>query len=225
MLDARILAAVLASLTAVAAGMNGGSINTSPDFNPSTNGLDFQELNSDPVNSLKQLFISKPEPTNSVKAHLKVEDIGNEKLKLQEATVRSSNLTSIKLGTNSMSSDSGIVFHGFKGTLKPGESSEIAGSAKRVSSSGVDISGKVNVKEKVNSSRFVINEKGVAGIKFSNVEGHITSGSASTEFRNGTRKLKINSFSGKITIRPENNSVVLDGKVDRLTAGDFSFGG
>lgn len=225
MLDAKVLAAVFASLTAVAAAINGGSFN--PDM--AVNGVsadlsDVKGLNSDPVNALRDLLITRPEPTNDVEATLKVSDLSDEKIKLQEAKVAPSGLRQIKLGAKKLSSDSEIRFGGFKGSLEPGEPTKVQGTANSVVSSGVNITGVTAVSEKANSSTITVRENGRARIVLSNVEGQIVSGSASTEFRENTRKLKINSFSGEITLYPFNNTLTLDGKVDRLSAGQFSFG-
>lgn len=228
MLDAKVLAAVFASLTAIATTMNGGAIQ--PDM--AVNGVsaelsninDINGLNTGSLDTLKQLFINRPEPSNDVTAVLTVSGLENEKIKLQKADLKASDLRKIKLGSRKMSSDSEIIFEGFKGSVTAGDPSTIQGSTQSILSSGVNISGPTIVSEKVNSSRININERGRAKIALSNVKGRIDSGSASTDISSNT-KLKINSFSGKMTIYPGNNSLRLEGEVDRLSAGKFSFGG
>ena len=229
MLDAKVLAAVLASLTAVAAGMNGGAIDADMAVEDVSTGgadvFDLQSLSSNPLDKLKNMFLSRPEPTNQVKANLTIDNLDDETIKVQDAVLSPPNLTEIKIGPRKMSSDEDISFNGFRGSIKPGSPTSVQGTANSALSSGVNISGMINVNEKLNTSQVRINEKGKAKLSLSNVKGEISSGSASTEFQESNRNLKINSFTGKITIYTSNNSVMLDGKVDRLEAGQFSFGG
>mgnify|MGYP006266903705 FL=1 len=226
MLDAKVLAAVFASLTAVATAMNGGSFQ--PDMaveGVSSGGVNVPDFagSDSTLDRLRTLFTSRPEPTNSVQARLNVSDLEDEKINLQEASLTGSGLTEIKLGSKSMSSDSEITFNAFKGSIQAGETSKIEGTANGVLSSGVNITGMTAVSEEVNSTKLEIKESGRAKISLSNVNGEINSGSASTEFSNA-RELNINSFSGDLVIFPKNNTLVLDGKVDTLKAGKFSFG-
>jgi hypothetical protein len=228
MLDAKVLAAVFASLTAVATTMNGGSFQPDMAVNGVSTSLsdtpDFAGTGST-LDMLRNVFTTRPEPTNDVSATLTLSNLENEEIKVQKSSIAASGLKEIKLGSKKMSSDSDIVFEGFKGNIQPGDPTNIKGTTNSVISSGVNISGRTKVSEKVNSSQLNIQENGRAKISLSSIQGQINSGSASTEFSDGKRKLDINSFSGEITIYPDNSTLILNGKVDELNAGSFSFGG
>jgi hypothetical protein len=123
-----------------------------------------------------------------------------------------------------MSSDEDITFKGLKGNINFDDIATIQGSASSITSSGVNFSGSVNVNEEVNSSSIVIEEKGRSKVSFSDIEADIEYENKSEQTLD-TEKFSIDSFTGKTTVYLENNTVVLDGKVNSLTAGEFSYGG
>jgi len=227
MLDAKVLAAVFASLTAVATTMNGGSIQpdmavegisadglSTPDFLGSDSGLE----------KLRSLLTSRTEPANNIRATLEISDLDNEKVNLRKASIYISDLREVNLGSKTMSSDQDIVFNGVKGDIKLNEPVIVQGNANSVNSSGVNISGSVNLNQEINSSKIMIEEKGRSKISFSNVEADIAYKNKSDQTLS-TDRFKIDSFSGRTIIYLENNTVVLDGKINSLTAGEFSYGG
>jgi len=227
MLDAKVLAAVFASLTAVATTMNGGSIQ--PDMaveGISADGLrtpDFFGSDSR-LEKLRSLLTSRPEPTNNVQATLKISDLDDEKVNLRKSSIYISDLREVNLGSKTMSSDQDIVFNGVKGDIKFNDPAVLQGTANSVTSSGVNVSGSVNLNQEINSSIIMIEEKGRSKISFSDVEADITYENKSEQTLT-TDNFKIDSFSGRKTIYLENSTVVLDGKINSLTAGEFSYGG
>ncbi len=226
MLDAKVLAAVFASLTAVATTMNGGSFQ--PDMaveGVTEQGVDIPDFagSSSAFEKLRSLFISRPEPTNNIKATVEIEDLDNEKIKLREASIYISNLTEANLGSQTMTSNEDIVFNSLKGEISF-DPAVIQGTANSVTSSGVNVSGSVNVNQEINSTNIAVEEKGRSKISFSDVEANITYENKSEQTLR-TEEFKIDSFSGKQVIYLENKTVVLDGKVNSLTAGEFSYGG
>lgn len=226
MLDMKVLTAVFASLVAVATGMNGGNLDAATSEAPDSLGLeDISSLGSNPLQNLRSMFVESPEPENEMRAELKVGSLRNERIRTEGATLRIDDLKSFEMATNKVSSDEEIVLQGFSGSLKPGNNTLVKGSANGFTSSGVNVSGVLNVDEKIGTERVEIAGIEKLSLSFSEVEGEISSESASTTFRNGTRALNINSFSGTVTVFPRNNTVILDGKVDRFEAGEFSFGG
>lgn len=227
MLDAKVLAAVFASLTAVATTMNGGSFQ--PDMaveGISADGLSTPDFfgSDSRLEKLRSLLTSRPEPTNNVQATLKISDLDDEKVNLRKASIYISDLREVKLGSKTMSSDQDIVFNGLKGDINFNDPAVLIGTAKSVTSSGVNVSGSVNVNQEINSSSIVIEEKGRSKIGFSNLEANITYENKSEQTLT-TDNFKIDSFSGRKTIYLENSTVILDGKINSLTAGEFSYGG
>lgn len=227
MLDAKVLAAVFASLTAVATAMNGGGFQ--PDM--AVEGVSSGEINlpdfadsGSTLNQLRDLLTSRPEPTNNIQATIEIGDLDDEEINLQNSTIYVSGLRKVKLGSNTMSSDEDITFKGLKGNINFDDIATIQGSASSITSSGVNFSGSVNVNEEVNSSSIVIKEKGRSKVSFSDIEADIEYENKSEQTLD-TEKFSIDSFTGKTTVYLENNTVVLDGKVNSLTAGEFSYGG
>lgn len=226
MLDAKVLAAVFASLTAVATTMNGGSF--SPDMaveGISAQGVDLPDfIGSDSTfENLRSLFTSRPEPTNSIQATIEIEDLNDEQINLRESSIYISNLTEVNLGSRKMTSNEDIVFNRLRGSISF-DPALLQGTANSVTSSGVNVSGSVNVNHEINSSKIVVEENGRSSISFSDVEADITYENKSEQTLR-TEEFKIDSFSGKKIIYLENSTVVLDGKVNSLTAGEFSYGG
>ncbi len=229
MIDAKILAAVLASLTAVAVGADGGSIEASDlESQDIKSNMDLpsriQEIDN-PVKLLREMLNTKPEPDNEVKAELRVENIQNETFDLEGASLEVENLTSIGMGGKNITSDEEIILHGFSGTLQPGEKTRLEGSAERFTSSGVSIEGTTAVDKTVATEEVKIKGVKRTGISLSKVQGSISSGDTSTEFTKSSRPLHINSFSGDTEVDTSDSTVELDGKVDKLESGEFSFGG
>lgn len=230
MLDAKVLAAVFASLTAVATTMNGGSFQ--PDMaveGVSAEGVSIPDFaGSDEtlstIENLRSLLTSRPEPTNNVRATLKIEDIDNEKVNLRNSSIHVSGLKQINLGSRKMSSDQDISFNSMKGNINLDSPATVQGTANSVSSSGVNISGSVNVNQEINSSSIVIEENGRSKISFSDVEADIFYENKSEQTLS-TEKFSIDSFTGTKTVYLENSTVILDGKVNSLNAGEFSYGG
>lgn len=226
MLDAKIMSAVLVSLAAIATATGGGTVepsNLDADTVTSTGFL--TDLNSNPIDSIKNALVTRPEPENEMSAELSVEGLKGEKIKMQKAKFSAENFTTASLGSKKMDSDEAITIHSLNGNLEVGTASKLKGAAGSAISSGVNVSGSLSVSEELNSNVLKVQNTERIPLEFSEVEGVVRSGSTSTEFRNGSRSFNINSFSGSITIYPSNNTLLLDGKVDKLEAGEFSFGG
>lgn len=232
MLDGKILVAVLVSLAAISAGIDGSSIESvnSEDLKENTENInsggfnfDFQGMLSNPLSKIKDSIKNRPEPTSSMSATLDVESLSSEDINIQKADLEADNFTSMSLGSQEVDSDEVIRLYGFTGTLKPGSVTEISGSAKGLLSSDVNVSGFTNVEERIETKELRLTDVRRSSLAFSDVKGQIASSNASIEF-GSSRTLEINSFSGNLTIEPEENKVIIEGKVDSLNAGDFGFG-
>lgn len=224
MLDGKILAAVLATLTAVAVSTGQGVEPQNLEVDtPTTDDFSFQDIFDSPIKNLRNMFTETPEPENEVRATLQVTNLQDETLNLKGPRIVPSATTEATVGGSKVTSDSNIEFYGFEGVLKPVNSTLISGTVEGVYTSDVNISGEAAVSEELNSSRLEIRNVRESRINLGKVTGSIESGSSSTNF-GSTRPLNINSFSGDILLYPGNRTVILDGRVSRLEAGDFTFG-
>ncbi len=230
MLDGRILAAVLASIAAIAVGINGGGIAQGLDADQVKSSsisapgeFSFNELMPESLSSVTQFF-QNPEPENSLRASLVADDISGETLKVRRASLTADNFTSLDFGSRHAASDGGITVYGFTGTVEPASTTDISGRANGFTSNGVNISGRLNFEKEIETRRIELEGVERTRLKLEDTSGSIKANSSTTRIRQ-ERQVNINSFSGDITVFPENNSVILDGKVDRLESGSFSFGG
>ncbi len=225
MLDGRILAAVFASLAAIAAAVGGGHVDAgslkTDNFQNAKSGLG--DLLPGPIRSIGDLF-QNPEPETDMTAVLQVEDLGDRRLTVDAGTLFVKNLTSITINGKKLQSDEPIVFYGFSGWLKADQPLELKGRSKGLVSSGVNVSGSLGVSEDVDTSFIRIGKVERSALRFEGVTGRVESNSTSANIRSSETSLDINSFSGNISIYSSNGTVVLRGKVDSLTAGEVSFG-
>lgn len=230
MLDGKILVAVLVTLAAVSTGMNGGSVNAqeikqnTQEITSSNSDINFGNLISSPISEVRSFFETTPEPTNEVTAELEVEDLKSNPINVKSASMEAENFTSLQMGSKKVTSDEKLQLYGYTGSINPGTVSELKGRADGFVSSGVNVSGIMSIQEEISSRQFTFSNVERSSLTFSSVTGEINSANASAEF-GSARPLEINSFSGEIMLIPENNTLRLDGKVDRLEAGSFSFGG
>lgn len=224
MLDGRVLAAVLTTLAAIAAAINGG-------------GLDAQQLKSSSLSSPGDTsfasvsdsvpepfarFFDRPEPENDARVYLEVSNW--KKLSVKNAGLEAQNFTSAKVSGSRVNSDSGIKFYGFTGSVTPGKSSKIKGRAAGFYSSGVNFSGSTSVSEELRTSRIDIRDTRRTSLKIKEAGGRVDAESTSTAI-SSPETVEIDSFSGDITVWPRNRSMVLDGRINRLEAGEVIFGG
>lgn len=230
MLDGKILVAVLVTLAAVSTGMDGGSVNAqeikqnTQELTSSNSDVNFGNLISSPISELRNVFKTTPEPNNEVNAELEVQDLKSNPINVKDASVEAENFTSFNMGSREVNSDEKVQLYGYTGSINPGTVSELKGRADGFLSSGVNVSGIMSIQEEISSRRLTFSDVKRSSLTFSRVTGEINSANASAEF-GSARPLEINSFSGEIVLIPENNTLRLDGKVDRLEAGSFSFGG
>jgi len=226
MLDAKILTAVLASLVAASFVVNGSAMDyETPEVEDVDTGFDFSSFIDDPVEQVREHFRSYPEPENSVKANLTVENLHQQDITIRHAdTVQTGELRETGLGAYSMESENDIGLHSFNGQIDTGNVTLLEGNVESLTSNDVNVSGMMNVEEEVNTTHIQLRGVERTPLTLTDVGGSIESDDASTEFGEGSRVLEINSFSGDIDLYVENETVVIDGRVDRLEAGSFSFG-
>ncbi len=225
MLDGRILAAVFASLAAIAAAVGGGHVDAgslkTDNFRSAKSG--FSDLLPGPLKSFGDFF-QNPEPETEMSAVLEVDDLGDQRLTVDAGRLFVKNLTSTSLDSKTLHSDESIVFYGFSGWLEAGQPLELKGRSKGLVSSGVNVSGSLGVSEDVDTEFVRIDRVERSALSFDSVTGRVESNSTSANIRSSDTSLEIDSFSGNISIFSSNGTVVLRGKVHSLTAGEVSFG-
>lgn len=223
MLDGKILTAVLASLAAIGTAMNGGDIDSSDLTSVKENPLstEFDGLMPGSLGAFTE-YMKNPKPDTDLDAEFKINDLGGQKLKVSSATLKSNNLTSIKAENRQITSKSNLSFHKFSGDVNLGQTTAFDGDAQFVLTNGVNISGGFEVNKKVNATKIELKNVERSEIDLKHVSGSIKSDSTSTNIDNDSLNLKINSFTGNITILPSSNKMKLEGRVDKLDAGSVS---
>lgn len=214
-MEARILAAVFASIMALAVGINGGSLNQA----------DVEDIDAQHRNVLKGVFpesvdifsmlSNRAEPTKTVTVNVTASS--EESIKLSEASFSAKNLTSYKSESFSISSDSEVTLTGFSGEIVFGNSTEVSGRANGYLSSGVNSSRSFDFKKDLDTRKVSITDAERVKLGFSEVSGTVKSKSSTSTINNSN--LEIDSFSGNITIYPRDNRYVLEGRINELTAG------
>lgn len=226
-MDLKVLTAVFVSLTAIATGINSGSIQPSDIRSADMNSLnDLQNVEQPRTGSLTSIFSSieplaklfqNPEPDKNMKA-IVTSGLG-ESLRLRKASINASNFTEYRSETLNIESDEPIFLKGFSGTVSFGNNTVLQGRASGYRSSGVNVTQGIQVQTNMDSERVDVAGVKRAAINFQDVTVQIEADSTSTTVRNSS--MRINSFSGDITVYPFNNTFILDGKVARLRAGDI----
>lgn len=223
MLDAKILAAVFTALTAVAVTTGGGTVDKSD-----MNGLNLEKTEGLPsidiLDGLKKLIRNRPEPENDIEANLTVEDLEEKAIKLEKADIRIPGLRGIHLSDKNLTSDEEIDLNSFEGKISFGNKTLIKGSAETITTSGVNMSGSSKIDHKTEKNTLRLENVEKVSLSYNKVTGSIKTDSATTNIDN-SREIKLTSFSGNITIAPENRTMFLEGKVHEMKSGEFKFGG
>lgn len=224
-MDPKILAAVFASIAALAVGTGGTSIDNFENFqeaNPQRMIGQFMGSST----GLLDGFSERPDPTNSVKISVKVNSDQTD-LKLRNAELSIEDFTKLKSPSRTISSDEDITFLGFSGDveIEDDNSTLVDGVGNGFRSSGVNYTEKLDLRFMTDSNDIYADDVEKTKFELANVNVEMESKTGSTVIQKGNSSLKINSFSGDVRIYPENMSFVLDGKVARLEAGGTEFTG
>ncbi|MFB6099652.1 MAG: hypothetical protein ABEK16_00110 [Candidatus Nanohalobium sp.] len=224
-MDAKILAAVLASLAAVFAGTSGGMFSTS-DVRQVT--AEAPGISTPSSNSLLQKvpviggFFEKPVPKNDVKARITVQ--GSAEVKINSAMLEAQNLTRINSRSMKIDSDQEIQFKNFNGKVRFGNTSKISGAAAGLKTSGVNLTTDLSLDTEVQTHLIRVENTVKTPIKFKSASV-APAGNSDFPINTQEKNLNINSFTGDIMIYPGNSTLVIDGKVATLTAGKTTYGG
>ncbi|MFB6209465.1 MAG: hypothetical protein ABEJ56_05010 [Candidatus Nanohaloarchaea archaeon] len=226
MLDGKILAAVLVTLTALSVSTSGGDLQDAKLANgrSMSSGLGISSVAKNPVSALRNALLSPPEPTSSFEAEIQAGELRDETLRLRHASVTPSNLTELELGAGRVDSDIDIKLYGFRGSIRPSNVTRIRGSIAGVTTSGVNLSENARISFETETSLITVEDAFAKSLTFRDARARFVSEGTTTRLRNGSRTVRITGFKGDIQILPGNKTVRLDGKVGKVEAGSFSFG-
>lgn len=221
-MEPKILAATLTTLAIIFLAMNGGMFNSQTVENTKQPGKKL--LSSTSSNSLIpdipiiNKLTEKPEPKNNIKAVIQVKD--NSKIKLKQSSLIAENLTHINASKLTITSDKKIKMKSYTGNLIFSNITSLNGKARGLSSNGVNVSSNINIDVKTNSQVIKVYETYRSPLKLTKASIRPYRNSSfgiSTE----DSTIKANSYSGDIVAYPENNTLIISGKVDQLTAGKY----
>lgn len=222
-MDPKIMAAVFASIAALAVGTGGsGSIDNFQD-------VDAQQIlgqiSSSPGNILSQ-FSEKPEPENSVTTVVELNS-DRSPIKIRNGDLQVNDFNELKSKSREISSDSELTFLDFNGrtVINRENGTVVSGKTRGFSSSGVSFRKSMTINFATDSSHIRAVNVSKTSIDLGDVNVSMESNEDSTVIQKDNTRLKINSFSGDISIFQENMSLVFRGDVDKLEAGGTSFTG
>lgn len=221
-MDPKILAAVFASIAALAVGTGGTSVDDFQNMKPQNMAGQFFNSGTGFLENINE----QPTPENSVKVGIQLESDSG-RLNLKNSELRISNFKELSSTSKKITSDEAISFKGFTGNIKISRqnSTLVTGTSNGFSSSGVNFTKKLDIDFRTDSELIEISDISRTGIKFDEVDVNMRSEADETVIQKGDSRLSINSFSGKARIFPQNMTIILDGKVDRFEAGGTSFTG
>lgn len=222
-MDPKIMAAVFASIAALAVGTGGsGSID---NFQNVDAQQILGQISSSPGNILSQ-FSEKPKPENSVTTVVEL-NADRSPVKIRNGDLQVNDFNELKSKSREISSDSELTFLDFNGrtVMNRENGTVVSGKTKGFSSSGVSFRKSMTINFLTDSSHIKAVNVSKTSIDLGDVNVSMESNEDSTVIQKANTRLKINSFSGNISIFQENMSLIFHGEVDKLEAGGTSFTG
>lgn len=210
-MDMKILAAVLTTLAAVFLVMNAGETPA--------------ETSGPGLGALIPAFLSPepPQPQTRIEADIQIRTENttmnlNGDLQVEGLTQYISDQVDIK-------SNQEIEFQNFQGTVFIGNQSRIDGKAEGFTSKGVQVAKNFKLQENINNSKITLEEVKRASLDLKAADIQLDALNSSTSISETNTTVKIESFSGNMTVTPENMSIGLQGNITNVEAGQTSFGG
>lgn len=204
-MDLKILAAVFTTLAAVFIVMNAGGLGST---GPGIGGL------------IPDFFSSEnPQPQTGVTADIEV---------LTENTTMdvNGNITIEGLTQyGDIKSQNDIEFKYFDGSLRIGNGSMISGDAEGFTSSGVQVARNFELERDLNTTQVDIKGADRVALEFQRANIDLQATNSSSGIQETNTSVGIQSFSGNITVRPEEMTLSLEGNVSQVEAGQTTFGG
>lgn len=212
------MAAVFASIIALAVGINGGALDKTDVQNIQPQQKDVLRSIFPKSIDIFSMISSQPEATKTVVVNVTAE--GEEYLKVSQASISAGNLTSYSTDGFSVSSDSELVLTGFEGKITVDNTTEVSGSVSGYVTSGVNSSKDFRFEKELNSDTVYIKGAYRVKVDLSEVSGTVKSKSSTS--RIDSSSLSIDSFTGNITLRPSENRYIFEGRIHKLEAGSLA---
>lgn len=215
-MDPKIMAAVFASVAAIAIGTGGsGSLE---DLKISDPG----EIIGDRFNPSDILSGTNdrnvPNTTVKITAELNANSTG---MKVNSKKIIFRNYQKIVLGPDNISSDDYVTVNDFQGVLTLNQKDNLTGvrgSSNGFRSSGVLVSGERDIEGFTDSENFEIINNSVEKLTLKDVDASIKSVEDSTLIEKDNSNLRLEKFRGNTTVFDENNTVIFKGIVTKAEA-------
>ncbi len=219
-MDPRILAAVFASIAALTVSGT-GAIDSIDELN--TGGLtDGIELPSS-IDEVLGHITENPEPEHEVSITAEIKSVETQ-LEIMESTVTASNFDSLESEARKIESSEEVEFSNFTGLIEISNNTFIQGWSEGLSSGPMNLTEDMHLDLETDAEELTVTEAERMPVSMDNVDIDLTSESG-TDITTDNAPLEINSFTGEITVRPEEGKVVFEGLVDTVEAGSTSFSG
>ena len=219
-MDPKILAAVFASIAALT--MSGtGSMEEIQNLE-GQNFIQDMELPFDIGNILGNIR-EGPEPENRARIEVEFKSFET-KLDTSGKILHVENYTLLNSDKRDFQSTNPIEFKDFKGSLKFSNETNIKGKTSGFRYQGLNYSEKMRIGLSTDATDIRITDMEKERIKLGNVDIDFEAESG-TGISAENAPLEVNSFTGNITIHPDEERLVIDGFVDKVKAGTTSYGG
>lgn len=219
-MDPKILAAVFASIAALT--MSGtGSMEDIQNLE----GQDFMtnlELPFD-IDNLLGNIREGPDPENKVRIDVKFKSVETT-LETSGKGLSVENYTTLSSKKRSFKSSNPVEFKDFSGSLTFSNETELKGRSSGFIYRDLNYTNKMSTGLSTDATQIEITGMERERIKLDNVDIDFES-QTGTEISADNAPLKVNSFSGNISIHPDEERLVINGLVDRVEAGTTAFGG
>jgi hypothetical protein len=217
-MEIEILAATLTTLAVIFAGLNGGAFNTQDLKNTEIPNQQINQKNSIlPKIPLINQLTQKPEPTNTIKAEITLPKNSEIPFKNAETTLNQKTLNNSK---TTITSPSKITLQNTTGKTTLGNKTRLKAQTLQIQTNQVTIKQKTQINTKTKGQIQIKNTNKIE-LKYKNAS--IKPGKNSDfGIKTENTKLKINSYKGNMTIKPQTKIVTLNGKIDKLTAGKYT---
>jgi hypothetical protein len=209
-MDLKILAAVLTTLAAVFIVLNAGGLETSE-------GTGIQGLIPDFLSS------EPPKPETGVNAEITV--LTDNSTVSLNGNVTIEGLKTYLSDDVDIKSNNDIEFKNFEGDIRIGNGSKISGTAEGFKSNNVKVARNFRLEKDLNTSRIQVLGVDKASISFNRADIDLEATNSSSGIQETNTSVGIESFSGNMTIRPQEMKLDLEGNISSVEAGQTTFGG
>lgn len=219
-MDPRILAAVFASIAALTVSGT-GAIDSIDELD--TGGLtDSIEIPSGIVDFLGHIT-ENPEPEHQVTVTAEFKSVETQ-LEIGESTVTVSEFDTLESEARKIESNEDIEFSNFTGLIEIGNGTVLQGRSEGLSSGSLNLTEDMHLDLGTDAEELTVSDAERMPVSMDNVDIEL-SAEAGTDLTTSNAPLNINSFTGEIVLRPEEERIVFEGLVDTVDAGSTRFSG